>query len=237
MYWFAYAAPEEQLRRKHKARAATIHDSLHMLRDGQAFVELQAALSDRYELRDTLLNFPADAYDQPAPVPEQLDPGALVVLANRPPLDEEGRRTIDRSHTWLENEIFDALRSVFAHCSRKHIDLAEAFTRDRDPTQVLDRVYRSYGNAAPTAYLVHLPGALSFASLLCAFAVDGTKNLVWAHLLRTRQRELLASVLDSTTAHLVVAEMHGIAQGPQLPASLGAYCEQVTVALTLNRAL
>jgi len=53
----------------------------------------------------------------------------LLVWTTRPPLDEDGRKPLGRTHTWLERALLETSRGFFDTCSRKHVKLAEPFAR------------------------------------------------------------------------------------------------------------
>lgn len=70
----------------------------------------------------------------------------LLTLTGRPPMDEDGRRKVGRSHTWIEKSILNVSRRFFAHCSRKTVTLAPQFA-EQLPASVRDRaeiVYQEY---------------------------------------------------------------------------------------------
>lgn len=51
----------------------------------------------------------------------------LLLTTTRPPLDEDGRKTVRRTHTRLERQMLRVFRKFFVNCSRKNITLAPRF--------------------------------------------------------------------------------------------------------------
>jgi hypothetical protein len=101
---------------------------IHEIRDGDAFVELSEALSQKYEYHGLILNYP----DPDAEVRKsEFAPTDLLVLTTRPPLDDDSevdRKAINRSFTELEINILDeTLRNYFDCCSRAQVIINENF--------------------------------------------------------------------------------------------------------------
>src|SRR5436305_12890145 len=116
---FSYHAPKEEDRQLRP----------HQVRDGAAFAELTARLySNGYDYGGLLLNYPADDLQQTVQIDTSfLRPDDLLVLTTRPPLDDEKHRDhkqLKRSHTSLEEQIFETLRRYFEICARSHIRLS-----------------------------------------------------------------------------------------------------------------
>ncbi len=101
---------------------------IHEIRDGDAFVELSAALSQKYEYHGLIMNYPDPATEVSRSEFISTD---LLILTTRPPLDddsEEQRKSINRSFTELEISILDeTLRNYFDSCSRVQIMVNENF--------------------------------------------------------------------------------------------------------------
>lgn len=100
-----------------------------MTRDGGAFELVLAGLSVRggVFLRDIVPQFPPDCFAEEPPEDVDLQPGALLVLTTRPPLndDSEGsKRWVARSHTRLEEAVLSSLSAhFFESCSRDRVSL------------------------------------------------------------------------------------------------------------------
>lgn len=226
LYWFAYGAPSSLLKRKRSSKDGTlarIDDSLHMLRDGQAFVELQAALVPRFRFERCLLNLPAEAYGLPAADVglDHLEPESLIVLATRPPLDdgEKDRRALERSHTPLEKAVLGALRPLFDECSRKAVVLSEAL-RPASTGKLRGVETRVYGPARAVGWAVGVPVAQSGVRVVAVFGLDGTQTFLWAHLVRTKLRRELLRLAQPGPARVLVAELPPHAEVRTLPGTL-----------------
>jgi len=106
----------------------TIFPRIHEIRDGDAFVELSAALSEKYEYHGLIMNYPAPDAEVGK---SELTATDLLVLTTRPPLDDDSevhRKAINRSSTKLESSVLDeTLCNYFDCCSRAHVMVNEKF--------------------------------------------------------------------------------------------------------------
>ena len=104
---------------------------LFRCRDGIAFNEINAALSDapdaKYSYEMAINLYPNDprALTDGYPLFARTD---VIVLTTRPPLDDKpkdgARKFIQRNHGPLENEILDVVcRKYFKYCSRRFVEL------------------------------------------------------------------------------------------------------------------
>lgn len=218
LYWFAYGSPPSVLNRGRGAKdgsLALLEDSLHMLRDGQAFAELHALLGPTFEFKDCILNLPHRAYGfgEPARLAiEDIEPNSVLVVTTRPPLDDEGgRRVIERSGTALEATLLNAVRPVFAICSRSLVTLNTAIACEAAPPDWTSVEAKGYGAAPAVGYLVsvRIPDSRNVWALW-AFAMDGTKTFIWAHLLRTQLAAEVARLVDPPASRILIAAMSGL---------------------------
>lgn len=100
---------------------------IHEIRDGDAFVELSAALySEGYEYGNLILNYPNPDYDFDL---SELKPTDLLVLTTRPPLKDTvlDRRAIKKSGTQLETKILNTLGKYFEKCTREKVIIQQEF--------------------------------------------------------------------------------------------------------------
>jgi hypothetical protein len=200
----------------HTSKSSDSRFRIHQLRDGDAFVQLSAALYGRgYEYGGLLLNLPSDGPTEAPQVDVSfLTSSDLIVLNTRPPINDqeaEIKRPVRRSYTSLENDIFKALQQrYFRWCARSRIILSEAIAKQLPPA-FKDRAdvqfhsshdgsylrYRGYNDRLwqrPPAdekltayYLIQIPSLWpSGPGLLAVFGMAGTETLAWNYLLRTR---------------------------------------------------
>jgi hypothetical protein len=206
-YWFAYAARPHELKRG--TAQARVSESLHMIRDGQAFAELMGTLGPDCLYRGCLLNHPKEAYSAGTAGPEHdgIEDGALIVVATRPPLHDHdtARRRIARSGSRLEASILSALQDVLLVCTRTEIVFDH-----RVPNAAAMGLRASTQGPAPCAgYVIYhprlkLPDA-GHARLLVVFGLDGTQTFLLSNLVRTRDElsGAVQSMLGSTEARVV----------------------------------
>ncbi|HVS34812.1 MAG TPA: hypothetical protein VMS17_04465 [Gemmataceae bacterium] len=57
----------------------------------------------------------------------------LLLMTMRPPLDEDGRKIVSRTHSWLERAILRVCRRFFTNCSRKNVTIARRFAEQLPP--------------------------------------------------------------------------------------------------------
>jgi hypothetical protein len=192
---------------------------VHMLRDGDAFAELlPVLLRGGYEYGGVEINFPTEESlkeRRGLDARSRLTRGSLLVLNNRPPIgDEDVVKKIRRSHSWLEDQLFEVLGRFFEKCSRAEVGLSESLSnllpenyqdrakatfglRSRAVYKQLARYGTPYGEPRrylrTAAYMIYQKEIWEGGpDLLCAFGLSGPLNLVWAYLLRTRYPEKLA---------------------------------------------
>lgn len=214
----------------------------HQLRDGDALLLISNLLNEAgYEYGGIVFNPPApenplkDARkDAPKDAPKRLvdtsflQPDDLIVLTTRPPLHDRKsgtRKTVKRSDTTLEDQIFKKLEIEFYSCSRLLVELSDDLA-SRLPPEYATRASIGFGesNAAYKSwrchrtakwqdartpertafYLVYLPKTSETdLSVLCLFGMGGAETLIWSHFLRTRFHDRLSF----TSARFIMAEM------------------------------
>ncbi|MEB2343959.1 MAG: hypothetical protein OZ948_04405 [Deltaproteobacteria bacterium] len=199
---FAYSLPQHDSSRRVRP---------FQIRDGAATFEMLALLARLgWHYGGLLLNHSPPPRSRPGgllEVPVPAGPGDRILTATRPPLDECGRKQVNRGQTDLEKRILEAWRGCFTILSRVeailhptfHGELARGFedrkhiffyAREGSRYNELGAArYRSSNRTA--AFLLHLdelgPGEPGYIGI---FAMDGTTTLIWAYLLRTRFPEL-----------------------------------------------
>ncbi len=188
---------------------------VHQLRDADAALQISALLYNLgYRYGGVLFNHPTDT-DRAVLVDHSfLRPRDILLLATRPPLDDELDRTrsrLQRSHTTLEEKVFACLEQYFQHCSRAEVVLTKSLA-SRLPKQVAEKrevVFREYGGAFCERYSGrtrrrHLLTTITYMTftpeawpkgpgLLTVFGMGGPETLIWAHVLRTRFPHLVCS--------------------------------------------
>ncbi len=151
---FAYQLPTKNGR----------YQSLHNLRDGDAFIEISTVLHGRgLTNRGTLLNLPGkNLRDRSLPLMETFGPMDLIVTTTRPPLNDKPdavRKYLEPGNTALENLIHKELRHHFSHCARPRVRLAPHLAKALPP-EVADRAdirfyqYLAKGKLSPGEYLM-----------------------------------------------------------------------------------
>jgi len=228
----------------------------HQVRDGDAFAELSPVLLARgWNYGGIVFNYPADTEgDRSKDFSATIGDSDLLVLTTRPPLSDRPlreKKVVTPSGTWLEERIFDALRSYFSHCSRAEVALqsrlASQLPRDYSNRAILnfyistEAAYKmaiSYKEAGPYAhwnenttasYLTYTDALWKGGPrLLAVFCMSGTMGLIWAYLVRTRFPELLDG------PRVVVAEMKRQGPLPRSPLDL-SFADQWEVNLVLNQ--
>ncbi len=191
---------------------------MHLLRDGDAALEMADILSDLgYHYGELLINHPRNGNYSDKNYEQLFSPDDLLLMTTRPPLDDHqdnSRRKIDRSGSSIEEKVFSTLRHYFRYCSRSQVTLTDSLLA-RFPASVDNRFrqtmkFKNYSLASYAGpgdntafFLVHIrqcwPGG---PGLLCAFGMGGPETLIWAHLLRSRP-DLRALV---TSREFVLAE-------------------------------
>jgi hypothetical protein len=206
VYPFAFLLRQHDLSRRLRA---------FQIRDGAATLEIVTALAHLgWEYGHLLLNFPPHA----ATMNEQdlLDvhtpagPGDRIASTTRPPLLECGKKQVSRGWTQLEAHVLNAWKPFFAQLNRHEILLAtklhdelapgyenrrHIFFRTREGADYFELGPLRYrGRPRTAAFLLHTrelyPGGPGYIGI---FGMDGTTTLIWAHMLRTRHRDLLAT--------------------------------------------
>lgn len=228
VYPFAYLLRQHDLSRRVRA---------FQIRDGAASLEIVTALAYfGWQYGGLLLNYPKHPPQEQEtgellPVDHPRGPNHLVFTATRPPIDECGKKRVQRGFTDLEARIFQAWRPYFKIVNRHEVELsmehrtalepgfedrAHIFFRQLEGSRYHELGTTRYRNLRKTAaFLLHVP-ALEPGSCgyLGIFGMDGTTTLIWAHLLATRHRDLLAQ------HGFVMAELE-MAEIPERPTSLG----------------
>lgn len=132
--WFAnvYYLKGEDLGRKDRARA--FPKLVHKTRDGLALLELSHMLARAdYEYEGPILQVPKEVREgrrlpQLRRTTASLTASDLLVQATRPPLDDTGKRSLDRSGTRLEGDVFRSFRKFASTCSRSAVILSPSVT-------------------------------------------------------------------------------------------------------------
>jgi hypothetical protein len=136
--------------------------SLHTLRDGDAFIEIAAVLSERGGVYgDTLFNLPGTSrMDGSKALLKTAASSDLLVLTTRPPLrddQDEARKALPLGNTMTERSILGALRPCFKFCDRAHISLAKCLARQ------LPDGYEDRATIFFTQYLMRSPAGADAA--------------------------------------------------------------------------
>jgi len=249
-YWFCYYAPDYELRAKAYP--------FHKVRDALALLELSAALGPLgYSYKEPLLNYPSE--DRSVAVDDSTswrDKDDLIVLTTRPPINDEdeevralvdqeefsrkgrGVRTVSRSHTSLEDELFNKLKPFITWCSRSQVKLAPAvcqhlqdlswkkWQRGRavDIGRKANRWNTEFSlNAGAAArsfnmessdlkttlgYLWHSPAKMP--RLLSVWGMGGRESLIWARILRTTCQDVLRTAVESPGERFVIGEFPAV---------------------------
>lgn len=207
VYWFAYAAPPNILRKKQKNKIPSISETLHMERDGAAFAFVQACLPSRFRFKDIILNFPPSVFKKKQQEPHTLSSGDLIIMVTRPPLsddDEYDRKTVWKSETKFEKDIFNSIQGVIKYCSRTEVKIDPAKLTSNEHSE---RAYHKFGlhtfpgicsygksdlknKRAPDIMRKKTLGFLFYTpsiypndkgpALLLSFGISGTASLIWA---------------------------------------------------------
>jgi hypothetical protein len=224
LFRFAESHDKTVLTRRNRDGTARLVNSLHMLRDGDAFAyvsfELVASLQMRFG--GVLLNLPSDTYANLAG-PEgdgflgRLGESDLVVRTTRPTCpdyESDSRYQYGRSGTPLEAAIADADTAFFRYCNRETIWLSEAIARQvgpRDPYARIDfqrhgggRRDGSHGLFIGYVTVAWLPGRRT--AILNCFSADGVSTLLWAYLLATELSGTLPELVRRGEPSLLVGE-------------------------------
>ncbi|KYK22074.1 hypothetical protein AYK24_02795 [Thermoplasmatales archaeon SG8-52-4] len=189
----------------------------HQLRDGDAFAQLSEVLHYKnYQYGGLILNYPATDPSRTRRINTSfLKSADILVLTTRPPLHDEDtgdRKLVVRSHTSLEEKIFNALRRHFKRCSRSRLRLDDAlalklpkefanradirFTQHRGAQYKRLRRHDTlrwdedpkYSNLTSLYFIFTGEICRNGPRVLCAFGMGGTDSLIWSHLLRTKFR-------------------------------------------------
>lgn len=196
----------------------------HQTRDGEAALLLQPILCARgFDYAGPIFNYPGRHQKTEFELATDhsfLQPGDLLVLTTRPPLDDlaDGvRHRVHRSYTALEESVFSCIRRHLSHCSRSRVTVAERHARASSEVARMSNVqFRQKRGAAIDAFLTYDQGRwqrpeadsgttvayLIFEEqawengpgVLACFGMCGTATLAWSFLLATRHPQLVASV-------------------------------------------
>lgn len=182
------------------------------VRDKSAQLHLFGALAERgRRLGESILNCPPPSGWRPGDrlyeTPIELGPYHEVLVTTRPPLDDTSfgeKKQVLRGYTELEWRVLQALRPYFAHLSRSQVRLATGAAARLRPGfehfengvlfQRIGAFYREFPVAPrplrkpkrkeSPVFLLRKPGFTpEGATLIAAFAMDGTTSLIWSYLL------------------------------------------------------
>jgi hypothetical protein len=210
----------------------------HQIRDGEAYIELMPVFEKLgWTFGGHILNYPVKSQNLSG-TPPVLGAGDVVVITTRPPISEEedrARKKIPRMNGELENQIIDALKTVFRKCSRKCVCFnKKIIAMDRDKFKKRSKLsFYEYAYDAPYDdemmlllkkpsnglkstgfFYVHLPPADNRGyEIIAAFGMSGLQTLVWSYLLRTK----MAGEIDfyQPMFMMVDAEFGVIQKSPQ----------------------
>jgi len=210
----------------------------HLWRDSAAFVELsQTIYGAGFEWGDAIINihWNENLYGERPTLTHQpeMDAEDLIVVTTRLPLNDNqrNRRKIWRSHTPLEEAVFDTARTFLERSTRYEVNLAHALTEARanegftgsyafrERTGVDIRIKRAMG------YLMFAPRLVSNgperfdSKLLMCFAMAGVENVTWARALR-KHAELVQQIIKSEKYYAVTGCWEPIPM-PARPGSFG----------------
>lgn len=231
----------------------------HQLRDADAFVELAAVLqSIGYIYGGLILNTPAPVSSSHVDT-SFLKPCDLLVSTTRPPLDDEvggDKRTVKRSHTPLEEQVFAAVRGCFEVCTRSHVKLSKflAFQLGDSVRNKGEIQFRQYAGASYMAYkryedfrwetLAHSSETAAYLvctsrlwkngpRLLNTFGMGGLESLIWTYLLRKKYWHELK--IDVNIPRFIMVEMTE-RDIPNSPSTL-AFADDWPVKILINAPL
>jgi len=128
VYPFAYSLPQHDSSRRVRP---------FQIRDGAATFEMLALLSRfGWSYGGLLINhppLPKSNLSHLLEVSVPAGPGDLIFTATRPPLDEVGRKRVNRGHTDLEERILRAWRGCFVSLSRLEASLLPKYHDELAP--------------------------------------------------------------------------------------------------------
>jgi hypothetical protein len=152
----------------------------------------------------------------------------ILLVTTRPPLDDDpeyAKKTIDRSSSALERNVFAGLRRILQNCARDHVKLtddARQALRARGGVPYGDAAFESYEGARwkgasasdrrtdteqTLGYLLAVPEIWPRGpKALAVFALGGTETLIWAYLLATRHRDVLKKSIDSRRLNFAIGD-------------------------------
>jgi hypothetical protein len=156
-------------------------------------------------------------------LPDWLRRSDLIVMTTRPPLNpgDDGKKRIDISGSDLEAKIFAGLRTVLAHCSRKHVEVS-------DP--VKDRLGRKRKKWMAVDFEVNAGGGVKYASsrggcyttlgyvvffpalwkggpkFIAIWGAGGTETYIFCYLLSTKLKSAFKRVLASRRTFIMMCE-------------------------------
>ena len=189
-----------------------INPKIFQVRDGAAFHELAAVLSQNGHQYGTLIhNYPFHAAGQAEF--DFLKPDDILLVTTRPPLSDvraENRRYVLESGSFLEKAIFEELRKYFSLLSRAEVclsDHAASFLKEEDRDKA-DMEFYQHGSARIHRHrqghefrYKELPGGSNITAcyflhlgrmkncpcrLIVSFGMGGYENLIWNRLVRLR---------------------------------------------------
>jgi hypothetical protein len=185
------------------------------VRDNQAAARVQIALAemgyrwgcdiverparDQFEGPfDALCKEPADGIQWSGSASDyaQVRNADLLVCPTRLPLDEDGRKRVHRTHTWLERNWLETSRAFFTTCSRKNVKLAEPFAKQLPPefapyANIHFRVFETRKRSSQVLHMAEYqtppegepPGPSDLGKTCCYLTYCGAENGVGCPLL------------------------------------------------------
>ena len=207
---------------------------LHQRRDGDAALQLSPLLYRMsYDYDELLLNYPATQGTEPALHWKSYGSSDLILLTNRPPLDDQidrPRKCILPSGQPLEEKIFNVLHRYLRRCNRIQIILSDELIRVAPPEVVAKSNIQFRQNGGPwydkyrgpsndwqppdkrrttAAYMIFEPEAWPGGpALLVVFGIGGAETLGWTYLLRKRFAHLVGES-GFVMAELVTPKLPG----------------------------
>ncbi len=181
-----------------------------------------------------------------------------LVLTTRPPLDDErheDKKYVARSHTDLENAVFESIRHCIEECARNKVRLAADMRKHLKGDAVQKAEMRFHlnrdgrlvqfladGQPKPSAvrpdeyvttgFFMHLPRIERYGcQLIASFGMGGIETLIWNRIVRNHSHYRTWM----TQPTFVVAELN-LANMPSHPITLG-FTDQIKFRLLLEQPL
>lgn len=254
VYVFSYA--NHDLDRRGNGAYAVVGRAAHMMRDGHALQFLLRALAPKHRHIDTIPNYPANMFNLPIPESPELPPDSLILLATRPPLNDDPEapkeRPIYRSETKLEKQIFKSLERVIQRSTRREMALRKTlvppesglplynlFHLSKDPYIVARGLTDKAGMIVPdrttVGYLIYQPSIAADGNgpaLLACFGMAGVATIIWSLILGRATAEGdsrldLLKIIDKNQPRLIAADF-SFPKLEALPPTLGSLATQLS---------